>query len=70
MEGGKENDLKIELKNILYVKLPEVHLGFEIPKYQSRYTDEDWVKEYPNASAIYRIWGISPNQYVTKTRIK
>ena len=68
--GGKENDLRIDLKHILYVELSDCNLGFEIPPSQIHFTDEDWKKEYPDAWAIYKIWGTSPSSYVTKDRIK
>lgn len=67
---GKQNDLRVDLKNILYVKLPDCNLGFEIPNNQSWFTDEDWKKQYPNAYSIYKIYGVSPSSYVTKTKIK
>jgi len=70
MRNGKENDLRIELKNILYVELADCNLGFEIPPSQEWFTDEDWKKRYPKAHAIYRIYGTSPSSYVTKDRIK
>jgi hypothetical protein len=70
MLAGKNNDLRIDLKNILYVELSDCNLGFEIPSNQSWFTDEDWKKKYPNAHAIYKIWGQSPSFYVTKTKIK
>lgn len=67
----KGNDLRMEpLLNILQVVLPEVTMSFEIPPNQSWYTDEDWIKRYPKAHEIYRIFGYSPNSYVTKKRIK
>lgn len=69
MISGKNNDLRIELKNILYVELPDCNLGFEIPSNQSWFTDEDWKKKYPTAHTIYKIWGQSPSVYVTKTKI-
>ncbi|MBN1187334.1 MAG: hypothetical protein JXB49_33965 [Bacteroidales bacterium] len=68
--GGKENDVRIDIKNILWVEMPDCNLGFEIPPNQSWFTDEDWKKQYPTAYAIYRIYGISPHSYVTKTKIK
>jgi hypothetical protein len=69
MRGGKENDLRIELKHILYVELADCNLGFEIPPSQYWFTDEDWKKRYPKAHAIYRIVGESPSSYVTKNKI-
>jgi hypothetical protein len=67
---GKENDIRIELSNILYVELPDCNLGFEIPQNQSWFTDEDWIRKYPTAHHIYRILGQSPSSYVSKTKIK
>lgn len=66
---GKRNDVRIDLKDILYVELPDCNLGFVIPPNQSWYTDEDWKKAYPTAHAIYRIRGISPHSYVEKRKI-
>lgn len=68
--NGKQNDIRIELSNILYVQLPDCNLGFEIPKNQLWFTDLDWIKKYPTASAIYKIVGTSPKNYISKTKIK
>lgn len=67
--NGKENDLRIDLKNILWVEMPDYTFGFEIPPSQAYYNDDDWKRKYPNAHAIYRIYGISPYSYVTKHKI-
>jgi len=67
--NGKENDLRVDLKEILYVELPECNLGFEIPINQAWFTSEDWKKKYPNAHAIYKIYGQSPSVYISKTKI-
>jgi len=32
--NGKQNDIRIDLLDILYVELPDCNLGFEIPKKQ------------------------------------
>ena len=66
----KGKDLKIDLKHILYVESKDCNFGFEIPQNQSWFTDEDWKKNYPDAYAIYKIYGQSPSLYVTKTKIK
>jgi len=68
--GGKQNDIRFELKEILYVELPDCNLGFEIPTNQSKFNNEHWIKKYPNAHAIYKIIGQSPSLYVSKTKIK
>jgi hypothetical protein len=67
---GKYNDLRFELKEILYVEYPECNMGFEIPANQSWFKNEDWIKKYPDARAIYKIIGQSPSLYVSKTKIK
>jgi len=67
---GKQNDVRFDLKSILYVKLPDCNLGFEIPNNQSLFSDADWIKEYPTAHSIYKIIGQSPSVYVSKTKIK
>lgn len=68
--NGKENDLRIDLKWILIVVLPEVNLAFVIPPNQLWYTDEDWIKKYPNAFSIHKVYGQSPSIYATKERVK
>lgn len=67
--NGKENDLRIDLKNILFVELPECNLGFEIPPNQSWFTTEDWINQFPTAHAIYKILGHDPYSYVSKDKI-
>ena len=67
--GGKHNDLRVELKKILYLELPDCNMGFEIPPAQLWYSNEDWIRKYPTAHAIYIIVGQSPSLYVSKTKI-
>jgi hypothetical protein len=69
MNQGKLNDLRVDLLNILYVELPDCNLAFQIPQNQEWFTNEDWIKKYPTAHAIYKILGQSPALYVTKTKI-
>ena len=67
---GKENDLRIDLKNIILIIYSNCNVGFEIPPSQSWFTDEDWIYKYPDAYEIYKIYGLNPQSYVTKTKIK
>lgn len=70
MFGGKENDLRADLKHILWIDYLDSSVGFEMSPSEVSYTNEQWINKYPNAVRIYKIWGKDPYTYVTKDRVK
>ena len=64
--GGKENDIRIQYLNIISIEYDNCTVSSEVSVDEFAHTDEYYYNKYPKALKVYKIWGLSPDQYITK----
>lgn len=68
--GGRENDLRYKVTPIIQIVYDNSIISCTMSSVEAKFTDAMWIKKYPEAREIYRIYGDSPTCYFDKVKIK